>query len=250
MPQVALSAEFLDAFAQIPKKKQKTVREALEKFKRDPTTAAQNYEPIHNMVDDKVRTLRCGRDYRAIVIHPPKGDVYLFVWVDHHDEAMAWARKKRFEVNRHTGTMQVYEVLETQFVSANQGAQAAANDGETLSDAEAQPALTVSPKVVETVSGDAIPAGRLFSGHDDTTLLLFGVPEPLIPAVRSLREVEDFENLVPYLPQEAADALYCLASGFSPEETIDELDRGKRVAEQPKDEFDLEDFAASLEREE
>src|SRR5690606_14097134 len=27
-------------------------------------------------------------------------------------------------------------------------------------------------------------------------------------------------------------------------------DRGKRVAEQPKDEFDLEDFAASLEREE
>ena len=42
MPQVALSSDFLTAFAEIPKKKQKTVREALEKFKRDPTSAAQN----------------------------------------------------------------------------------------------------------------------------------------------------------------------------------------------------------------
>lgn len=235
MTQVALSSDFLRAFAQIPRKKQKTVREALEKFKRDPTTAAQNYEKIHDVTDPKIRTVRCGIDYRAVVIHPPQGDVHLFVWVDHHDEAMDWARKKRFEVNKHTGTLQVYEVRE------REGDDDAAAEGATAGATVAAP--------VDTVDSDLIPSGRLFSGKDNTTLLLFGVPEPLIPAVRALREEEDLDALLPYLPQEAADALYLLAAGYSPEDTIDELDRKKLpavAAERP--EFDPDDFSAALER--
>lgn len=228
MPQVALSSDFLKAFAEIPAKKQKAVREALEKFKRDPTTAAQNYEKIHDVEDDKVRTIRCGIDYRAIVIHPKQGDVHLFVWVDHHDEAMAWARKKRFEVNKHTGTLQVYEV----------------QTGTASSDAAA--AIATS-RAVPSVDAEVIPEGRLFAGHDNTTLLLFGVPEPLMIAVRSLREEADLDGLAPYLPQEASNALYLLAAGYSPEETIDELDRKKPV-NVDKPEFDPDDFATALDR--
>jgi hypothetical protein len=222
MPQVALSSDFLKAFADIPRKKQKTVREALEKFKRDPTSAAQNYEKLNDVEDDKVRTVRCGIDYRAIVIHPPHGDVHLFVWVDHHDEAMAWARKKRFEVNKHTGTLQVYEV-------------------------QAGAPITSGSRDVSSIDSEAIPAGRLFSGQDNTTLLLFGVPEPLLIAVRALREEADLDGLAPYLPQEASDALYLLAAGYSAEDAIDELDR-KKPTTQPKPEFDPNDFEAALER--
>lgn len=230
MPQVALSSDFLKAFAQIPRNKQKVVRETLEKFKRDPTTAALNYEKIHKL-DDKIRTVRCGDDYRAIVIHPPTGDVYLFVWVDHHDEAMAWARNKRFEVNKHTGTLQVYEVLESGSVPGD-GANGA----------------TAGSAAVETVEAERIPEGRLFAGHDNATLLLFGVPEPLLIAVRALREEADLDELAPYLPQEAADALYLLAAGYSPDQTIEELDRSKPRAPIDKPEFDPDDFAAALER--
>jgi superfamily I DNA/RNA helicase len=227
MPQVALSSDFLKAFANIPPKKQKTVREALEKFKRDPTSLAQNYEKIHDVEDDKVRTVRCGIDYRAIVIAPPKGDVYLFAWVDHHDEAMAWARRKRFEVNQHTGTFQVYEV-------------------KTASAADDAPQAAAEARVVSSVESEVIPTGRLFSGHDNTTLLLFGVPEPLLVAVRALREEADLDGLARYLPQEAADALYLLAAGYSPEDTIEELDRTKPV--EPKPEFDPNDFEAAMAR--
>lgn len=226
MPQVALSSDFLTAFAEIPKKKQKTVREALEKFKRDPTSAAQNYEKIHDVLDDKVRTVRCGIDYRAIVIHPPNGDVHLFVWVDHHDEAMAWARKKRFEVNKHTGTLQVYEVSES-----------IAAPAQSPVDVPAQ----------ASIEAETIPPGRLFSGYDNTTLLLFGVPEPLIIAVRALREVSDLDELSKYLPQEAQDALYLLAAGYSPEQTIDELDRQK-LPDPAKPEFNPDDLATALGR--
>lgn len=231
MTQVALSSDFLRAFAQIPRKKQKTVREALEKFKRDPTSAAQNYEKIHDVSDEKIRTVRCGIDHRAVVIHPPQGDVHLFVWVDHHDEAMAWAKRKRFEVNKHTGTLQVYEVREA---------------GDVASDGQTNPPVAAA---IEAVESEQIPAGRLLSGHDNTTLLLFGVPEPLIPAVRALREDEDLDALAPYLPQEASDALYLLASGFSADATIDELDRKQPTPvaiERP--EFDPDDFSAALQR--
>ncbi len=227
MPQVALSSDFLKAFANIPPKKQKAVREALEKFKRDPTSLAQNYEKIHDVEDDKVRTVRCGIDYRAIVIAPPKGDVYLFAWVDHHDEAMAWARRKRFEVNQHTGTFQVYEV-------------------KTAAAADDAPRTAAAARLVSSIESDVIPTGRLFSGHDNTTLLLFGVPEPLLVAVRALREEADLDGLARYLPQEAADALYLLAAGYSPEDAIDELDRTKPV--EPKPEFDPNDFEAAMAR--
>lgn len=227
MPQVALSSDFLKAFAEIPKNKQKTVREALEKFKRDPTSAAQNYEKIRDVIDDKVRTIRCGVDYRAIVIHPPQGDVHLFVWVDHHDEAMAWARRKRFEVNKHTGTLQVYEVQAAQ---------------------ETAPAAAPPPsRDVASIDAEPVQEGRLFAGYDNATLLLFGVPEPLLIAVRALREESDLDGLVPYLPKEAADALYLLAAGYSPEQTIDELDR-QRPADPEKPEFDPDDFEAALQR--
>jgi hypothetical protein len=234
MPQVALSSEFLTAFADIPKKKQKAVREALEKFKRDPTTAAQHYEKIHDVIDDKVRTVRCGIDYRAIVIHPPKGDVHLFVWVDHHDEAMKWASKRRFEVNKHTGTLQVYEV---------QPSIAAPDSG-----GDAGPLATPGgSRALAGIESHTIPPGRLFSGYDDTTLLLFGVPEPLMIAVRALREVSDLDELSKYLPQEAQDSLYLLAAGYTPEQTIDELDRQK-LPDPQKPEFDPEDFGAALKR--
>src|SRR6188768_586365 len=208
MPQVALSSDFLKAFANIPPKKQKTVREALEKFKRDTDSIALNYEKIHGVEDDKVRTVRCGIDYRAIVIAPPKGDVYLFAWVDHHDEAMAWARRKRFEVNQHTGTFQVYEV--------QSGSTPAPAPPET-----SKPGKKTAPTVLTSIESELIPPGRLFSGHDNTTLLLFGVPEPLLAAVRALREEAELDRLAPFLPQEASDALYLLSAGYSPEDTIE-----------------------------
>lgn len=231
MPQVALSSDFLEAFAKIPRKSQKQVREALEKFKRETNprdSTSLNYESLASMRDDKVRSIRCGRDYRAIVIEPPKGDVYLFVWVDDHDEAYRWATNKRFEVNQHTGTLQVYDVEQ---------ANAASPAG----------AIAEAPRQVASIEGEVIPKGRLFSGFDDTTLLLFGVPEPLLVAVRSLREEGDLDGLAPHLPPEAADALYLLASGYSPEDTIEELDRKKPVV-QPKPEFDPDDFDSALKR--
>jgi superfamily I DNA/RNA helicase len=227
MPQVALSADFLKAFAKVPRDQQRKVRQFLDKFRADPTAASINYEPIDNMRDSKVRTVRIDLAYRAIVIHPPKGDVYLMVWVDHHDEAMAWAHNKMFEVNPVTGSFQVWEPIE--------GAPAVA---------------TAAPvAAVAFVESALIPEGFLFAGRDNDTLLLVGVPEPLLAAVRTLRTEADLDRLAPYLPAEATDALYLLAAGYDLDQTLDELDRKTESGERDVPPVvDVADFAAALER--
>lgn len=220
-PQVAISADFLKAYAGIPRNNQKKVRAFIEKFKADPTQSSIHYEPLESTRDDKIRTVRVGLDYRAVVIHPPQGDVYVLVWVDHHDEAMEWARNKVFEVNRYTGSFQVWEAVE-----------GAGGGRAPVSAADAT---------------DAIPGERLLGGHTDDVLLLLGVPEPLLPAVRALRTEEDLDGLAPYLPDEATDALYYLASGYSLDETIDELDRKAHDGKVDVPEtVDTGDFAAAL----
>jgi hypothetical protein len=73
MPTVALAGEFLDAYARLPRAQQKKVREFTEKFKADPRSSAINYEKIHQVKDDKVRTVRIGMHYRAVVLHPRAG---------------------------------------------------------------------------------------------------------------------------------------------------------------------------------
>ena len=224
MPQVALSADFLKAFARIPKNQQKKVRQFLDKFRADPTSSAINYEPISTMRDSKVRTVRIDKAYRGIVIHPPKGDVFLLVWVDHHDEAMDWARNKMFEVNPVTGSFQVWEPVEGQ-------------------------AREPAPAPVSVIEAEVVSDGFLFAGHHNDTLLLLGVPEPLLAAVRTLRTDADLDRLTPYLPAEATDALYLLAAGYDLDGTLDELDRLTAAGEKDLPaQVDTEDFAAALER--
>src|SRR5712692_9657386 len=114
MTTVAIGSDFLEAFARIPRAQQRQVRTFTEKFKANPKSSAINYEKIHGVKDDKVRTVRIDQKYRAVILHPPEGEVYVLVWVDNHDEAMDWAKKRTFEVNPQTGALQVVSVSEAE----------------------------------------------------------------------------------------------------------------------------------------
>jgi superfamily I DNA/RNA helicase len=220
-PRVALSREFLTAYSRLPVGIQKKVREFTEKFQQDPTHPGINFERIQ-AADDKVRSVRIDQAYRAIVVHPPRGDVYLCVWVDHHDEAYRWVRNKRFEVNPASGVFQLFEVEA----------------------APPKPPEPVAPphelRRPRAVARDARTG--LFAAHDDEALLLAGVPLPLLPSVRSLANDADLDSLRPHLPEDAAEVLYGLAMGMGLEEALTEVERA--ASRKPK--VDIEDFAAAL----
>jgi superfamily I DNA/RNA helicase len=185
MPTVAIASEFLDAFARIPRAQQRKVREFTEKFRTNPKGAGINYEKIHAVKDDKVRTVRIDQKYRAVVLHPEEGDVYVLVWVANHDEAMDWAGKRRFEVNPVTGSLQVYSVTEAE-------------------------------QVVNKEKKRAEPG--LLDAHPDDVLLSFGVPQALLPSVRAVKTPDALLALVKHLPAEAAEALTWLGEGNSVDE--------------------------------
>lgn len=202
MPTVAIGADFLDAFARVPRAQQRKVREFTEKFKANPKSAAINYEKIQGVKDDKVRTVRIDQKYRAVILHPPAGEVYVLVWVDNHDEAMDWAKKRTFEVNPQTGALQVVSVTEAERAVASHGA--------------------------------AKPDG-LFASFADAVLMSFGLPGVLLPAVRAVRTRDELTTLGKHLPAEAAEALAWLADGIPLDEVRDAVQASAAKTVDPAD---------------
>lgn len=206
MPTVAIASEFLDAFARIPRAQQKKVREFTEKFRTDPKSAAINYEKIHGVKDPKVRTVRIDQKYRAVILHPDQGDVYVLTWVDNHDEAMDWATKRTFDINPVTGALQVVSLS----------------------------------AVEQAVQPIAKKKAGLLDAVDDDLLLSFAVPAVLLPAVRAVQDSSQLLALTKHLPAESAEALMWLAEGISPDEVRE------AVATRPAKEVDTTDLAAAL----
>jgi hypothetical protein len=89
--------------------------EFFNKFRNDPKAPGINYEKINSAKDKKFRSVRIDEAYRGIVVREEDSGTYILLWVDRHDEAYEWARKKKCEVNPCTGNVQVFDV---QFIEA------------------------------------------------------------------------------------------------------------------------------------
>jgi hypothetical protein len=198
MPTVAIADSFFEAFESVPRKVQRKVREFLTRFREDPRSRSINYEPIQS-VDPHVRTVRIGDDYRGIVLHPDDGEVYVLVWVDHHDEAMTWAKRKRFDIHPRTGALQCLTLDDRGAVAV-----------------PATPAPTAAP---------AKKAKPLFAAFSRDQLFDLGVPEALLAAVAQITTDDELDRLATGFPAEASEALYGLASGMSYDAVKAEIDR-------------------------
>ncbi len=210
---IAISNDFLLAFSNVQKGQQKQVREFIGQFRENPQSGGINYERIESAKGQGLYSVRINQAYRAIVFHPSGSDVYVLTWVDHHDAAYRWAEKKKLQVNPLTGALQV--------LSAD-----AAESGKA-----------------EAPAAGPMAAG-LFNAVKDKHLLRLGVPEELLPVVRQIHSDSDLESAEERLPQEAYEALFMLASGYSLEEVFEEA--GKKDEER---EVDQADVAAALKNE-
>lgn len=215
-PKVALGDHFLSAFAAIPKQQQRAVSNFVAKFRANPTSPGINYETIHHAQDKNFRSVRIDQNYRGIISKPEKGNVYILLWVDKHDEAYAWARRHRCAIHPETGVLQLFEV--------------------ESSVEEAQAGQVTAPVA------DASPS-PLFN-LDEKQLLRLGVPVERLALVQSLVTEEQLEQIEPKLPIEAFEALYLLAAGVSFEEVLAEAEASSSKQEA----IDTEDYGAALEQ--
>ena len=183
----------------LPKKVQKKVVEFQDKFKKNPHGHAINLEPIAGFKDGNMRTARIGDDYRAIIGLLPNDD-YCLLYVDHHDEAMQWARNKRFERNKMTGTIQVVPILTA-----------------------AEPACTDTP----AESSQILP----FAAYSDEQLLKIGVPENLLALVRGIRDLEDLDKNEDNLPADVFEHLFDLLDEKNIDQIIAEIEEGRNASD-------------------
>ena len=184
---VAISSDFLTAFARLPRGIQGKVTEFINKFRNNPKAPGINYEKLANGADKKICSVRIDDTYRGIVVRQEETGVYLLLWVDHHDEAYAWAARKRCEVNHQTGAIQVFD-------------------------------MQVAEKAIEEA-----PTG-IFCTYSRSDLIRLGVPEAQVPFVKSLNTKEDFYTAESQFPHDAFEALSWLVEGFPIEEIMELMD--------------------------
>ena len=90
-PKVALSQDFLMQLAKLPVNVHSKVMKWAIQFQADPTSSGINYENINGARDPNLKSVRMDKDWRGIVFKPASGDVYVLLYVNHHDEAYRWA---------------------------------------------------------------------------------------------------------------------------------------------------------------
>lgn len=186
-PTVAISTDFLTAYAALPRQKQGKVTEFFNKFRNDPMHPGINFEKINEGIDKNICSVRIDDTYRGIVVREPESNVYILLWVDHHDEAYAWARRKKCSINKLTGSVQIFDVQE----------------------------------VIEEQK--AIDEPALFANISDEVFEKIGLPEEQLPMIKAIKTLEGLHSLKAAIPEEAFEGLEWLGNGFSVEEVLDTL---------------------------
>ena len=219
-PKVALSQEFLLQLAKLPSSIQSKVMKWAIQFQSDPTSSGINYENINGARDSNLKSVRLDRDWRGIVFKPSSGDVYVLLYVDHHDDAYRWAENRRLTINPVTGAMQMVVVESVTQVEAPQP----------------KPA-PVTPVAAELTVDAPQP---LFACFSDRELLSLGVPEEMLLEVRTLMSEPQLDALQGRLPVEGYEGLFLVVAGDSVSQVLSA--RETRVDRN----VDTSDFATAL----
>ena len=181
-----MSTDFLQSFAQLPAQQQRGVQTMIRQFERQSKASGLNYEKIRNAKDPAMRSLRIDQDYRAIVLKPDAGNVYLLLWADKHDAAYRWATRHVCRINEETGALQVYEPQEV-----------STPDSATETDA----------------------AGP-FAALKARELVRLGVPHEMAPEIQALAGEAALDDMRSRLPLEAYETLFLYLAGDSYETLV------------------------------
>ncbi|NML08358.1 UvrD-helicase domain-containing protein [Sphingomonas sp. G-3-2-10] len=174
---------FTASFNRLSGQDQKAVKASVFDLQMDPTGNGLQLHRIDKSKDPNFWSARVNRDVRLIV--HKTSESMLVAYVDHHDDAYAWAERRRIEAHPRTGAVQIVEVRERV--------------------EEVAPPETFDFVVPEATSL-AAPQQQLFASLGDDALLSIGVPADWLADVRAATE-EGFFALAERLPGEAAEAL-------------------------------------------
>lgn len=211
MAQLGIGVEFLHEFSRLePPVRRRTV-EAVEKFSAH-THAGLHLEKLTNPRDSRVRTIRIDQFYRGVVLAPDAGDQFVLLRVLPHDDAIAWARTRRFSVNPVSGVLEVRDIVAL----------------EELAD----------------TGPSSVAPDRLLAEVRDADLRRLGIDDQVLAVARTLADEAALHAVAPLLPEQQADVLAALAAGYDVEQVWADV-VAPRI---PDDPIHPDDLAAAVDR--
>lgn len=217
MVSVAFSDKYFDSLLKLTPNAQSQANKAVMQFQQDPQHSGLHYEKLNACKDNKLRSIRANQEVRIIVAAAEKEDLYLMLYVDHHEPAYFWAAKRKVEINPNTGSVQVFTVEES----------------------------TLTAEAADTAdTGAHQHQPGLFDAVRDRQLLQLGVPDDALALVRGMKIEADLETarVNEQLPPDAYEGLFMLMAGASFDEAYHET-----VPTAPQ-RVDTDDFATALAR--
>ena len=197
-----LSDSFFDKFTELPRNIQQGVKEFQKKFRENSTSGSIHLESITQFRDSSLRSARVTGEYRAILGSLGQ-DNYMLLYVDKHNQAYRWAQNKRFAWNEHTQSCQIIPV----YVEPTE------ENSESSYD--------------EDIQTDSQKLKGILSEVEMDKLLKIGVPEELIPFVKTIKDLDDLDRAESKLPPDAYENLFSIFDGDDIENIIVEMEAGK-----------------------
>ena len=189
--QFRIAHTFSDSLARLPAQDQKAAKTTAFDLQLDPANPGMQLHRLDGGKDPNFWSARVSRDLR-IIVHRTSASLML-CYVGHHDDAYAWAERRKIERHPTTGAAQLVEVRETV--------------REVV-----VPVHVPAPAEPE----QAPPEKPLFADRGEQELLGWGVPPDWLSEVRKATE-SSLLDLAEHLPAEAAEALLAAAVGEEPE---------------------------------
>ena len=102
---------FSDSLARLTGDEQKAVKTTAFDLQMNPASPGMQFHRLNKAKDPNFWSVRAGRDVRLIV--HKTGASLMLCFAGHHDDAYAWAERRKIERHPKTGAAQLVEVRET-----------------------------------------------------------------------------------------------------------------------------------------
>src|SRR5665213_146105 len=106
-----ISETFTASLARLTGDEQRAAKTTAFDLQLDPSNPGMSFHKLDALKDKRFSSVRVNEDIRLIV-HRTPGSL-LLCYVDHHDPAYEWARRRKLETHPTTGAAQLVELRET-----------------------------------------------------------------------------------------------------------------------------------------
>lgn len=181
---VLIASSFTKSLDRLTGQEQSQAKITAFDIQQNPDSPGLSLHRIDRARDPDFWSARVNRDLR-IVLHKRAGDT-LLAYVGHHDDAYAWAERRRLDRHPRTGAAQIVEIRET-----------------------------VQEIVTHHYVEEEARKPPLFATETDDTLLSWGIPHDWLDTVREATE-DTVLDIASHLPDEAQEAVLAAAVGEAP----------------------------------